>query len=128
MKIQIYINGGRDIDYRKKLKIDKESLLDILQLSRKTIITNMKTFESSLLQKSVQYFIIKITPYKVRLQKSLVKIAALTLSGYATPALNSYAQLLTTQVVVIDKLAIVTTKVELIDLLAKYVYLKKEIE
>jgi len=128
MKIQTYINRGRDLDYRKQLKIDKKNLLDILQLSRKNIITNIETFQSNLIQKSVQYFIIKITPYKIRLQRSLIKITALTLSWYSTPALASYEQLLKVQVSIIDKLSVATTQAEISDLLAKYVYLKKEIE
>ncbi|MEI6672957.1 MAG: hypothetical protein WCL02_06620 [bacterium] len=126
MKIQTYINKGRDLEYRKSIKITKKTLLDKLQASRITILTNMKTFESTLLQKSIQYFIIKITPYKNRLQKSLIKIQLL--SGVATPALTSYEQLLRTQVTIIDGLNKVTTTAELTDLLAKYVYLKKEIE
>ncbi|MEI7919302.1 MAG: hypothetical protein WCH65_03730 [bacterium] len=71
------------MDYRKDIKLQKKSLLDTLQLSRTTIITNMKTFESALIQKSIKYFILKITPYKLSLQKSLAKIALL--SGVATP-------------------------------------------
>jgi len=128
MKIQTYINKGRDVDYRKTIKTEKKALLDKLQLSRTTIITNIKTFESTLIQKSVQYFIIRITPYKIWLQKSLVKIQALTLSGFTTPALNSYALLLKAQVATLDSLSKVTTQAELTDLLAKYVYLKKQIE
>jgi hypothetical protein len=49
------------------------------------------------------------------------------LSWFATPALDSYALLLKTQVATIDALSKVTTQTELIDLLKKYVYLKKEI-
>ena len=128
MKIQTYINRGRDLEYRKTIKTEKQALLDKLQLSRITIVTNMKTFESNLIQKSVQYFIIRITPYKVSLQKSLVKIQAITLSGYSTPSLTSYALLLKAQVSVLDSLSKVTTQAELTDLLAKYVYLKKVIE
>jgi len=126
IKVQTYINNGRDLDYRKNLKTQKQSLLTTLQLSRTTIIANMKTFQINLLQKSVQYFLIKITPYKTSLQRSLVKIQAL--SGIATPSLKSYELLLKAQVAVIDKLSKITTQAELIDLLAKYVYLKKEIE
>jgi len=126
MKIQTYINKGRDLDYWKALKIQKKALLDTLQLSRTTILTNMKTFESNLLQKSVQYFIIKINPYKIKLQKSLIKIQAL--SGVATPELNSYALLLQAQVATIEKMSKVTLQSELTILLAQYVYLKKEIE
>lgn len=128
MKIQTYINRGRDLEYRKTIKTEKQALLDKLQLSKITIVTNMKTFESNLIQKSVQYFIIRITPYKVSLQKSLVKIQAITLSGYSTPSLTSYALLLKAQVSVLDSLSKVTTQAELTDLLAKYVYLKKVIE
>ncbi len=125
MKIQTYINRWRDLDYRKDIKLQKKSLLDTLQLSRTTIITNMKTFESALIQKSIKYFILKITPYKLSLQKSLAKIALL--SGVATPWLNFYAQLLTAQVTTIDGLAKAQTAQELSDLLTKYVYLQKEI-
>lgn len=78
IKIQSYIDNGRDIEYRKTIKPQKTALLDKLQTSRITIRTNMKTFESTLIQKSIQYFIIKITPYKISLQKSLVKIDALS--------------------------------------------------
>jgi hypothetical protein len=128
MKIQTYITKGRNIDYRNTIKTDKKTLLDTLQLSRITILTNMKTFQASLLQKSVQYFVIKITPYKIRLQKSLVKIDMLVASGFATSSLNAYALLLKTQVATIEKLSKVTTQAELTDLLNAYVYLKKEIE
>jgi hypothetical protein len=128
MKIQIYITNGRDVEYRKKIQIEKKALLDTLQASRLSIAANIKTFQSNLLLKSVQYFIIKVTPYKIRLQKSLVKIDALIASGFATSSLNSYATLLKTQVIVIERLGKVTTQAELTDLLAKYVYLKKEIE
>ena len=126
MKIQSYIIKGRDVEYRTTVKTEKKALLDTLQLSRKTIITNMKTFETNLIKKSIQYFVIKVTPYKISLQKSLIKIQAL--SGVATPALNSYALLLKAQVATIDGLGKVATMDELTDLLAKYVYLKKEIE
>ena len=126
MKIQTYINKGRDVEFRKTIKAEKQKLLDTLQLSRLAIVANMKTFQANLLQKSVQYFIIKITPYKVRLQKSLIKIEAL--SGVATPSLNSYALLLKAQVAVIEKISKVTMQAELTELLNKYVYLKKEIE
>ncbi|HBB03382.1 TPA: hypothetical protein DCZ39_00535 [Patescibacteria group bacterium] len=100
--------------------------MDRLLLSRTTIVTNMKTFQSNLLQKSIQYFIIKVNPYKISLQKSLVKIQAL--SGFATQELNAYQFLLRAQVAVIEKLSKVTTQGELTDLLKTYVYLKKEIQ
>ena len=126
IKIQTYINKGRDVEYRKTIKTQKQSLITTLQLSKTTILTNMKIFEKTLLQKSVQYFIIKITPYKIKLQKSLVKIQSM--SGVATSELNSYAILLKTQIAVIDSLNAVSTTSELSSALAKYVYLKKEIE
>jgi uncharacterized protein YabN with tetrapyrrole methylase and pyrophosphatase domain len=80
MKIQSYLNRGRDVEYWNTIKTEKQALLKKLQLSRTTIIANIQTFETTLLQKSVQYFIIRITPYKISLQKSLVKIQTLTLS------------------------------------------------
>ncbi|EKD25176.1 MAG: hypothetical protein ACD_80C00111G0013 [uncultured bacterium (gcode 4)] len=126
MKVQTYLNRWRDIEYRKTVKIEKKALLDRLLLSRTTIVTNMKTFQSNLLQKSIQYFIIKVNPYKISLQKSLVKIQAL--SGFATQELNAYQFLLRAQVAVIEKLSKVTTQGELTDLLKTYVYLKKEIQ
>lgn len=125
MKVQTYINRGRDIEYRKTIKAKKIELLDKLQLSRTTILANMQTFESHLLNKSIQYFIIKITPYKISLQRSLVKIDAL--SWFRTPAIDAYAQLLSAQVATIESLSKVTDTQELVRVLARYVYLKKEI-
>ncbi len=127
-KVQTYIYRWRDVDYRSTVKAEKQNLLDTLQLSRMTIIANMKTFETNLIQKSVQYFIIKITPYKIRLQKSLIKIDAMVASGVSTYSLNVYATLLRAQVKTIESLSKATTMSELTDLLTKYVYLKKEIE
>lgn len=126
IKIQTYINGGRDKEYRTILKLQKQDLIKKLQASKSTIVTNMQTFESTLFQKSVRYFIINITPYKIRLQKSLVKIDAL--SGVATPELNVYADLLKAQVSTINSLSKVTTSHDLNTLLARYIYLKKAIE
>lgn len=125
MKVQTYINRRRDIEYRKTIKAKKIELLNKLQLSRTNILANMKTFESHLLIKSIQYFIIKITPYKISLQRSLVKIDAL--NWFRTPAIDSYALLLTAQIATIEALGKVTDKQELVRVLAKYVYLKKEI-
>lgn len=126
MKVQTYINNGRDVEYRKTVKLEKQALLEKLQLSKTTIITNMQTFETNLVKKSVQYFILTITPYKIRLQKSLMKIAAL--SGVATTELNNYAIVLKAQVGTIESIAKSTTMQELSTLLARYVYLKKIIE
>lgn len=126
MKVQTYLNRWRDIDYRKTVKIEKKTLLDKLLLSRSTVLTNIKTFEANLLQKSIQYFIIKATPYKISIQKSLVKIRSF--SGVITQELNAYQFLLRAQIAVIDKLSKVTTQGQLTDLLKTYVYLKKEIE
>ncbi len=128
MKIQTYIYRGNDLDFWKSIRTQKQDLIKKLQASKATILTNIDTFQSNLLQKSIQYFIIKITPYELGLQKSLVKIQALTLSGYSTPSLDAYASLLKQQVVVIDSFGKITTTQELTDLLAQYVYLKKEIE
>jgi hypothetical protein len=88
---------------------------------------SMKTFESNLIKKYVQYFVIRITPYKISLQKSLVKIDNLVTRGYGTIDLRSYALLLKAQVTVIDSLSNAATVKELTDLLKKYVYFKKEI-
>ncbi len=128
IKIQTYITNGRDVDYRKTIHVQKQSLLDTLQLTRISVINNMKNFTNNLFQKSVQYFIIKITPYKISLQKSLVKIQILVASGFSTPALDTYALLLKAQVAVIEKIGSVTTQEDLISLLKQYVYLKNEIE
>lgn len=126
MKIQTYINRGRDVEYRKTIRTQKQDLIKKLQASKATIVTNIQTFQTTLLQKSVKYFILKITPYKIRIQKSLVKIDAL--SGVATPWLNAYATLLKAQLSTIEALGKATTSQELVDLLARYVYLKQEIE
>ena len=127
MKVQIYINNGRDVSYRETIKTEKQSLIDTLLLSKKAIVTNMNTFQTNLLQKSVQYFIIKNTPYKISLQKSLAKIDILTASGFSTPSLASYEKLLKAQVATLESFNKISTTQELNELIKKYVYLKKEI-
>lgn len=127
MKVQTYLNRGRDVEYWKTIKAKKRELLDTLQLTRVNVIANMKTFEDSLLVKSVQYFILKITPYKLKLQKSLAKIQSLTWS-VPTTTVDSYVLLLTAQIATIDALSNTSDIKELTSLLAKYVYFKKEIE
>lgn len=84
----------------------------------------MKVFEKNLVTTSIQYFLLKITPYKISLQNSLNKIEALTASGYATPSLISYSKLLATQLSVIQLFNNITTSEELKVLLARYIYLK----
>lgn len=60
------------------MKIQKQALFTTLMASKNTITVNMQTFETNLLKKSVKYFILRVTPYKVSLQKSLVKIRKFT--------------------------------------------------
>jgi len=125
MTIQTYINRWRDVDHWTRVKRDKLDTLDRLQLVRKNIIDNMKTFEHNLVVKSIHYFILSITPYKINMQRSLVKIDAMT--WQKTAMLISYATLLQEQIKIIDELAKVETIDALIPLFNKYIYLKKEI-
>lgn len=125
VKIQTYINRGRDVGYRKTIKTQKQALFTTLMASKDTITLNMATFETNLLKKSVKYFILRVTPYKITLQKSLVKLRAYT--GDSSSAIASYTQLLNAQIATIESFATVTTTSQLSDLLAKYVYLKKMI-
>lgn len=126
MTLETYINRWRDKDYWVGAKKDKTIILEKYQLVRKNIIENMKIFEENLVIKSIQYFILSITPYKVNLQRSLVKID--TMSWSLTSALLSYRTLLHGQIVTIDDLSAVTTIEKLAPLLNKYIYLKKEIQ
>ncbi len=128
MTIQTYLNRRRDVDYWLSIKKDKLATIDTLQIVRKSISENMKTFETNLTKKSIQWFILTITPYKIRLQKSLVTIAALQQSGFATMEINNYALVLKAQVATLDNISKVTTMKDLTPLLTKYVYFKKLIE
>lgn len=125
MTIQTYINRWRDRDYWLRVKREKITSLERYQFVRKNIIENMKTFEDNLVIKSIRYFVLAITPYKLNLQRSLVKIDAMSWS--LTSPLIVYRTLLNEQVVTIEALGTVKTIDELIPLLTKYIYLKKEI-
>lgn len=125
MTVQTYINRWRDKEYWLDIKKNKIITLQKYQSVRKNIIENMQTFEDNLVLKSIRYFILAITPYKINLQRSLVKIEAM--SGSISSALLSYKILLNKQVITIDALSKVTTINELIPLLSTYIYLKKEI-
>lgn len=125
MLIQWYINRGTDRDYWIGIKQLKLATLEKYQIARKNIIANITTFENNIVKKSIYYFVISITPYKINLQRSLVKIGAM--SGSLPSTLQSYAVLLKEQVATIESLGKVETLPELIPLLTKYIYLKKEI-
>lgn len=125
MTIQTYINRWRDRDYWLRVKREKITSLERYQFVRKNIIENMKTFEDNLVIKSIRYFVLAITPYKLNLQRSLIKIDAMSWS--LTSPLIVYRTLLNEQVVTIEALSTVKTIDELIPLLTKYIYLKKEI-
>jgi hypothetical protein len=125
MTVQTYVNRWRDREYRVLVKKEKIASLEKYQSVRKNIIENMKTFETNLVIKSIHYFVLAITPYKVNIQRSLVKIDAMTWSLPST--LLSYTALLRAQITTIEELSKVETIEELIPLLTKYIYLKKEI-
>jgi len=125
MTIQTYINRWRDVEYRITLKKEKLLTLERLQSARKNIIENMKTFENNLVIKSVQYFVLSITPYKINLQRSLVKIDSM--SWFISSDIVYYAELLRRQISTIESLAKVESIDELIPLFTMYLYLKQEI-
>ncbi len=125
MNIQTYINSWRDRDYRIGIKAEKLSLLEKYQTARKNILKSVETFQNNLVQKSVYYFILSITPYKLNLQRSLNKIEMMT--GTISSSLSSYASLLKDQIATISSLSASQTVAELIPLLKKYIYLKNEI-
>lgn len=125
MTVQTYINRWRDRDYWLRVKREKITSIERYQFVRKNIIENMKTFEDNLVLKSIRYFVIAITPYKLNLQRSLVKIDAM--SWTLTSPLIVYRTLLHEQVATIEALSQSKTIDEIVPLLTKYIYLKKEI-
>ncbi len=125
MTIQTYINRGYDVDYRTNVRYQKLTLLKKYQTTKKQIIENMQTFESNLIKKSIYYFVLSVTPYKVSLQRSLVKLDAMT--GSVSSRVVTYAAFLKEQVATIEALSVVETIDELVPLLNKFIYLKKEI-
>lgn len=99
--------------------------IDTLQALRLNIIESMKTFELTLLKKSVDYFTLKTTPYKLQLTKSLAQLAALG-SGQPAEVLR-LTSLMSGQVQTLDKIAQVKTFEELVPLLNGYIYFKQQI-
>jgi hypothetical protein len=85
----------------------------------------MKSFESNLLKTAVDYFLQKISPYKVQLVSSLAKLSALT-GTQATESAHLYT-LMSGQIQTIEKMAQVQTFEELIPLLNGYIYFKQQI-
>lgn len=123
--IQWYINSRQDVDYWTQIKKEKLKSIDTLQWVRLDIIANMKSFELALLRKSVDYFTLKIAPYKLQLTKSLLKLSILTWTQSSDIARLSL--LMSWQVQTLDKIAKVQTFEELIPLLNGYIYFQKEI-
>jgi hypothetical protein len=123
--IQWYINKKQDVTYRMQVKKEKLASIDTLQWLRLDIMASMKTFESSLLKKSVDYFTLKTIPYKLQLTKSLAQLAQL--GPDQTSEVIRLASLMSGQVQTLDKIAKVQTFEELIPLLDGYIYFKQQI-
>lgn len=123
--LQWYITNGQDVDYRQQVKKEKLTEIDKLQVIRLNIIASMKSFESNLLKKSLEFFLPKIAPYKNQLKQSLFKLSSLT--GIVAPTTQRYMSLLSGQLQVIDKMATTQTFDELIPLFNAYIYFKQEI-
>lgn len=123
--LQQYIVSGQDPAYREQVKQEKLAMIDKLQGVRLMVIDNMKTFEYNLLRKSIEYFILRITPYRVQLTQSLSKLVAFT--GTVTSDITRMTTLLSGQIQTIDKLAAVQTFDELIPLFNGYLYFQKQI-
>ena len=115
----------QDVDYWHTIKLQKLAEIDKLQAIRLNIIASMKTFESNLLQKTVGYFIQRVTAYKAKLQRSYVLLTNFT--GTISPYMTEYKTSLSGQIQNIDNIAKVKTIEELIPLLNSYVYLTQKI-
>ena len=124
--LQWYITHGQDVDYRQQVKKDKLAEIDKLQAIRLNIIASMKTFESNLLKKALQFFLLKIAPYRTQLKQWLAKFSALT--GTISPDLQRHISIISGQIQVIDKLYTVETFDQLIPLFNAYLYFNKEIQ
>ena len=123
--IQWYINKKQDVTYRLEIKKEKLASINTLQGLRLDIMANMKSFEFALLKKTVDYFIVKVTPYRSQLVKSLANLSVYT---WERPSdVNRFISLMSWQVQTIDRIAQVQTFEELLPLLNGYVYLKQQI-
>lgn len=123
--IQWYINRRQDVEYRTQVKKEKLASIDTLQWLRLNIIDSMKSFESALLKKLVDYFLLKNTPYLLQLTKSLSKLSLLT--GDQPPEVTRLYTLMSWQVQTLEKISKVQTIEELIPLLNGYIYFKQQI-
>ncbi|MEI7562891.1 MAG: hypothetical protein WCJ39_04220 [bacterium] len=123
--IQGYIVSRQDLSYRQKIKQQKLAEIDKLQAIRLNIITNMKTFESNLLQKTIEYFLLRSAPYKAQIQKNYTALTSYT--GTITTSLAQYKTLLSRQLETLTQIAKVKTVGELIPLMDTYVYLKSQL-
>jgi len=123
--IQWYINKKQDVQYWSEIKAEKLASIDTLQGLRLDIIANMKSFELWLLRKSVDYFTLKVAPYRQQLTNSLAKLSLYTWNS--SPEITRLITLMSWQVQTIDKIAEVQTFEELLPLLNGYIYFKKEI-
>lgn len=123
--IQWYINKKQDVEYWVQVKKDKLASIDTLQSLRLNILASMKSFESALLKKLVDYFTLKNTPYLLQLTKSLSKLSLLTWEQ--PPEVTRLHMLMSWQVQTLEKISKVQTIEELIPLLNGYVYFKQQI-
>lgn len=126
--IQEYIFKRQDVSYRNEVKKTKLEKLNKLKAMRLNILANIQTFQNNLLEKSLKYFLMQISPYKVKLEKTLSKLILITWDNASSPNLQKYVFLLSWQLDNIEQISKIKTVLEFGPLMTKYIYFKNQLE
>ena len=125
--IQWYIDKKQNLGYRKQIKQEKIKKINDLQDFRLKLKNSMKMFEDNLLKKYQEFFLDSINLYKWKLKRTLFNLNNLSWTVWNT-YLQKYTAPVQQQLDTIQKISETTGFRELLVLVNKYVYLKKQME
>jgi len=127
LTIQWYIDKKQNLGYRKPVKQEKIKKINDLQVFRLKLKDSMKVFEDNLLKKYKEFFLADIDSYKWKLKRALFNLNNLSWN-ISNIYLHKYTIPVQQQLDTIQQISQTTGFQELLVLVNKYVYLKKQME
>lgn len=128
LKIQVYIDKKKDLEYRESLQESKKQKIYDLQAIRLWIIENMKLFEDNFLKKTQEYLKSRLEKYYNSLTKKVSPLQKLWTWYQFSPYIQKQISLITSQINTLNAIYTAPDIPTFLKLTKDYLYLKKQLE
>ena len=128
LAIQKLIEQRYDIDFWTDIREKKRDKIKKMLLIKSQIEKSVSRFEDNLFQKTKEYMLYTVEPYRIKYRRLLRPLEYLGDGTYLSFRIRSKIKLMQDQLDVIDKLSTIEDFKVLMDTFNRYVYLKNQIE